>query len=357
MSILDQVFLDNTVRQWLAAFGTLIVSFGLLWLLARFVVVRIARAAERTGTSLDDLVAELLRRTSLLFLLVISIFFGSLLLELPDRVDGIMQRVAIIALILQAGMWINAAINFLLVRYRQRTLAEDAAAVTTITALSFTAKVIVWTVVLLLILDNLGVEVTTLVTGLGVGGIAVALALQSILGDLFASLAIVLDKPFVIGDFLEFDGNLGSVENVGLKTTRVRSLSGEQLVVSNSDLLGSRIRNFGRLYERRVLFGIGVTYDTPRDRLEAIPGMLREAVERHEETRFDRSHLKDYGDSSINFETVYYVTEPEYALKMDIQQAINLEVHQRFEEAGIEFAFPTQTIHLQTGGGEATAGP
>lgn len=356
MSFLDQVLLDNTLRQWATAVGTLVLSFGVLWLVARFVAVRVASAAERSGTSLDDLVAELLSRTSLLFLLVISIFFGSLLLDLPDRVDGLLRRVAIIALLLQAGMWINAAINFLLGRYRQRTLAEDAAAVTTITTLSFTAKVILWTIVLLLILDNLGVEVTALVTGLGIGGIAVALALQSILGDLFASLAIVLDKPFVIGDFLEFDGNLGSVENVGLKTTRVRSLSGEQLVVSNSDLLGSRIRNYGRLYERRVVFDIGVTYDTSRDRLESIPAMLREAVERREETRFDRSHLKQYGDSSIDFETVYFVTKPDYALKMDIQQAINLEIHQRFEEAGINFAFPTQTIHLQTGGGEATAG-
>ncbi len=172
---------------------------------------------------------------------------------------------------------------------------------------------------LLLALDNLGVDVTALVAGLGVGGIAVALAVQSILGDLFASLSIVLDKPFVIGDFIIVGDLLGTVENVGIKTTRVRSLSGEQLIFSNADLLNSRIRNYGRMYERRVVFTVGVTYDTPRHKLE---------------------------DFSLDFETVYYVQDPAYNLYMDIQQAINLELYQRFADEGIEFAYPTQTLFL-----------
>jgi small-conductance mechanosensitive channel len=203
-----------------------------------------------------------------------------------------------------------------------------------------------WVVVLLLGLDNLGIDVTALVAGLGVTGIAVALAVQNILGDLFASLSIVLDKPFVIGDFLAVGDMMGSVEYVGLKTTRLRSLSGEQLVFSNSDLLGSRIRNFGRMAERRALFTIGVTYQTPREKLERIPQMIREAVEAQPQTRFDRSHFARYGDSAITFETVYYVTVPEYPVYMDIQQAINLRIHEAFEREGIEFAYPTQTVFL-----------
>jgi small-conductance mechanosensitive channel len=186
------------------------------------------------------------------------------------------------------------------------------------------------------------------VAGLGVGGIAVALAAQNILGDLFASLSIVLDRPFVLGDFLIVDDLMGSVEEIGLKTTRVRSLSGEQLVFSNTDLLNSRIRNYGRMFERRVVFQLGVTYQTPREQLQAIPGMVRDAVEAHgDRVRFDRAHFAKYGDFALSFEIVYYVLGPDYNEYMDIQQAINLDIHQRFEDAGIAFAYPTQTLFLE----------
>jgi small-conductance mechanosensitive channel len=179
--------------------------------------------------------------------------------------------------------------------------------------------------------------------------------MQNVLGDLFASLSIVLDKPFVLGDFLIVDEHLGNVEHIGLKTTRVRSLWGEQLIFSNSDLLNSRIRNLGRMQERRTVFALGVTYQTPREKLTRIPGILREAVEAQEKTRFDRSHFKAYGDFSLNFETVYYVTVADYNAYMDVQQAINLRIHERFEEEGIEFAYPTQTLFLVRQGTQADA--
>jgi small-conductance mechanosensitive channel len=197
------------------------------------------------------------------------------------------------------------------------------------------------------------VDITALVAGLGIGGVAVALALQNILGDLFASLSIVMDKPFVVGDFLMVGDFLGSVEKIGLKTTRLRSLSGEQLVFSNTDLLGSRIRNFGRMFERRVVFNIGVTYDTPRDRLQLIPGIVREAVEAEKGTRFDRSHFSKYGDFSLNFENVYYVLSADFNQHMDVQQAIFYAIHRRFEEEGIAFAYPTQTLIVHRPDGDA----
>jgi small-conductance mechanosensitive channel len=212
---------------------------------------------------------------------------------------------------------------------------------------SWVGRVVLWAVVMLLVLDNLGIDITALVAGLGIGGIAVALAVQNILGDLFASLSIVLDKPFVVGDFLVVDDCLGSVEYVGLKTTRLRSLSGEQLVISNADLLKSRLRNYGRMYERRVLFALGVTYQTPREKLEKIPGIIKEAVDGQEKVRFDRAHFKAYGDFALNFETVYYVLDPDYARYMDIQQAVNLKIHEAFESEAIEFAYPTQTLFLE----------
>lgn len=231
-------------------------------------------------------------------------------------------------------------------RATQARRAEDPGSVAALNVMSWVARLALWSVVVLLVLDNLGINITAAVAGLGIGGVAVALAVQNILGDLFASLSIVLDKPFVVGDFLAIDDYLGSVEHVGLKTTRLRSLSGEQLVMSNTDLLKSRLRNYGRMDERRVAFTLGVTYRTPREKLKKIPRMIEAAVKAQENTRFDRSHFKAYGDFSLNFETVYYVLDQDYNLYMDIQQEINFAIHEAFEAEGIEFAYPTQTLFL-----------
>jgi small-conductance mechanosensitive channel len=204
----------------------------------------------------------------------------------------------------------------------------------------------VWAIIFLLALDNLGVNITALVAGLGVGGIAVALAAQNIIGDLFASLSIVLDRPFVPGDFLAIDEFYGDVEKVGLKTTRMRSLSGEQIVFSNNDLLNSRIRNYGQMVERRIVFSVGVVYQTPHEKLQQIPSIIEDIIVKQELARFDRAHFKQYGDYSLNFEMVYYVESSDYRLFMDIQQAVNLEIFRRFAEEGIEFAYPTQTLFV-----------
>jgi small-conductance mechanosensitive channel len=353
MQFLDQTFFGNTLQRW--AIGA---ALGLATVMALRILVRLAASRARTfaastATRVDDLVAELLSGTKFLFLLFLGVYVGSRVVALSPRWLEIIEGVAVIALIVQGGIWATVAIAFFLEAYRQDKLSEDAAAVTTISALGFMSKLVVWSVVLLLTLDNLGVDITTLVTGLGVGGIAVALAVQNILGDLFASLSIVLDKPFVIGDFLIVGDFLGRVERIGLKTTRLRSLSGEEVIFSNTDLLNSRIRNYGRMFERRILFGVGVTYQTPRDKLERIPEILKAAVTAQEQVRLDRAHFKGYGDFSINFEVVYYVLVPDYNVYMDIQQSINLSIHERFEEEGIEFAYPTQTLFLVKENGQS----
>jgi small-conductance mechanosensitive channel len=285
-------------------------------------------------------------KTKLLFLIVIGIFVASVFLQLPDRAHSFVSSLLVIALLLQAGVWGITFIASVLEIYQQQALEKNRAAVTTINLIGLASKVALWAIVVLLALDNLGVNVTALVAGLGIGGVAVALALQNILGDLFASLSITFDKPFIVGDFLVIGEHMGSVEHVGLKTTRVRSLSGEQLVFSNSDLLKSRIRNYGRMFERRVVFSIGVTYETPRDKLRLIPTIIREAVEAQEKTRFDRSHFMKYGDYALLFETVFYVLSPDYNIYMDIQQAIYFNIHERFEQEGIEFAYPTQKLFV-----------
>jgi small-conductance mechanosensitive channel len=258
-----------------------------------------------------------------------------------------------IVLLLQSGIWLTAITTTVMGQYRQRALEKNPAAATSINAIAFVSKIVIWSVLVLVALDSMGINITTVVAGLGIGGVAVALAVQNILGDLFASLSIILDKPFVIGDFIILNEYLGVVEYIGLKTTRVRSLSGEQIVFSNSDLLNSRVRNYGRMFERRVPFTIGVTYDTPRDKLKRIPDIIRDAVDAQDKTRFDRSHFMKYGDFALQFETVYYVLSPDYNIYMDIQQSINLMIHEAFEREQISFAYPTQTLYMKNTGSES----
>jgi small-conductance mechanosensitive channel len=351
MDLLETTLFGNSLRTWAVAVGVMIVAFAVLRIITVRVIGRLARMADRTRNRWDDVVAAALDATRSILLAIVALFAGVSVLTLPDRVTSILTSVTIIALLVQGGLWISAGIKGWIAIQHEERREEDAAAVMTMNVVGVAARIILWSMVVLLTLDNLGVDVTALVAGLGIGGVAVALAAQNILGDLFASLSIVLDKPFVLGDFLIIGDFLGAVEQIGLKTTRVRSLSGEQLVFSNADLLSSRIRNFGRMYERRVASKIGVTYQTPREKLERIPQIIREAVEEQgERVRFDRSHFQAWGDFSIVFETVYYVLSPDYNVHMDIQQAIALRVHERFEAEGIEFAYPTQTVFLAQAG-------
>lgn len=346
-SITRWTFLDNNLTAWAVALGIALLTGGALRLFASIVIRRLENLTKRTRTEVDDLFIELLAKTRGLFVILVGIWLGSLYLELGEGADSWIRHVLVVGLLIQGALWSTGFVNFFMDRYRKQQVEADPGSATALGALAILAKGVVWSVFLLLILQNLGVEVTPLITGLGIGGIAVALAVQNVLGDLLASLSIVLDKPFVIGDFIIVDDYMGSVEHVGLKTTRIRSLSGEQLVFANSDLLRSRIRNYKRMRERRALFSIGVTYDTGQEKLRRIPGLIREAVEAQPDTRFDRAHFKGFGDSSLDFETVYYMLVPDYNAYMDRQQAINLRLYERFEEEGIEFAFPTRTLYVQ----------
>jgi small-conductance mechanosensitive channel len=353
---LEHTFLGNSVLQWTIAAAVLLASYLLLRLTKRIAGHRLAALSTRTATQWDDVIAEAINKTRPLFLFVAGIFIAAQFLQLPERTQSLIHNLFIITLLIQAGIWLGVITLTTLEQHRQRALKKNPAAATTINALGFLSRILIWSVVLLVALDNLGIDVTALVAGLGIGGVAVALSVQNILGDLFASLSIILDKPFVIGDFLIIDDYMGSVEYVGLKTTRVRSLSGEQLIFSNSDLLKSRIRNYGRMFERRVVFSIGVTYDTPREKLRRIPGIIREAIEAEDKTRFDRSHFMKYGDYSLQFETVYYVLSADYNRYMDIQQSIYFAIHEAFEQEGIEFAYPTQTLFVTQAAGQVLPG-
>ncbi len=347
MNLLERHFYGNPMYDWIAAIAIGIALALVLYCVQRLLLRRLSAWASKTASRLDDFIVDILSRTRFLFLLIIAFYFGLQYLELPPKAARLIEHIALIALLLQAALWGNRGIAMWLADYMQRHRDTEAAGATTMSVLGFIGRVVLWSVLVLMILENLGFNITTLVASLGIGGVAVALAVQNILGDIFSSLSIAMDKPFVIGDFIIVDEHQGTVEYIGLKTTRIRSLSGEQIVFSNSDLLKSRIRNYQRLYERRVVFGFGVTYQTPLAKLEAIPARLREMVAAQQKTRFDRAHFKEFGDSSLNFEVVYFVQDPDYNRYMDIQQAINLALVRYLEQEDIDFAYPTRTLYLQ----------
>jgi small-conductance mechanosensitive channel len=326
--------------QWLIAGAITAGVLGVLLLLRPLVRRYAERLAKTERTEFMEIPALVLCRTTMFFLVAVSLYFGLQSLRLGDKLDKILTSIITITVFVQFGMWAGAAVKAWV--ERRRTTAADRAAVGSLGIISFIAGVLIWALVLLAALDNLGVNITALVAGLGIGGVAVALALQNVLGDLFASLAIALDRPFVVGDVLAVDNFLGSVEDIGIKTTRLRSVDGEQIIFSNSNLLGSRVRNYGRMKDRRVVFATNVAYETPVDLLERIPGMLRQIVTVEKDTRFDRSHFARHGVASLEFETVYFVLLPDFNRYMDIQQSINLKIHRQFLELGIPFASPTQ---------------
>jgi small-conductance mechanosensitive channel len=344
---LDWEFYGNTLRLWLVAGAVLVGSIGALLLLKRLIARRIAGLATRTATRLDDALIDLVQRTKFFFVTATAAFIASQVLALPGEVERIIRIAAVVAVLLQLAIWGNGLITFWTRQFIQTGSGVDPGSVTAVTALGFVARGLVWVIVFLLALANLGINVTALITGLGIGGIAVALAVQSSLSDVLGALSIVVGKPFVVGEFIIVGDSLGTVEYVGLRTTRLRSLSGEELTVPNKHLLENRIRNMTRMRERRVVLQIGVTYETPRQALEGIPAAIRETIQAREGTRFERAHFKGFGAYSLDFEAVYWILNPDYTVFMDAQQAINLEIMRRFEADGIEFAYPTQReIHL-----------
>jgi small-conductance mechanosensitive channel len=340
---MNLVFFNNTTLAWLTALGIAAGVALALYIAKKLGVHHMRTLAARTETKLDDIAVEALDGTRLLAIVIMGLFAGSKALALPPAVHLFATRAAIVTGLIQAALWGNRALRAWLTDYYQNR-AGDPARATSAAAVGFIARTVLWAVLLLMVLDNLGVNITTLVASLGIGGIAVALAVQNILGDLFASLSIVLDKPFVIGDFIVVDKYLGTVEYVGLKTTRLRSLGGEQLVFSNADLLKSRLQNMTRMSRRRAVFTVGVTYDTPTATLRLIPAMLTEIVKAQDPVTFDRAHFSGMAASSLNFDVVYWVETADYVRYMDIQQEIYLQIMDRFAAHDIEFAFPTQTL-------------
>ena len=335
LSILSTHVAGQSLFAWIALFAIWLLVFLALRVPKQLIARRVEALSVSTGRDFWNLVGDLVRRTNPIFLLTVSFYIASLALKLNPKTSWGINVALIIAFIFQAALWMDQTATYAITELVRSRLGEDASITSTVDAFRFFARLAVWSLALLLALSNLQVNVTTLIAGLGVGGIAIALAVNQILGDFFASMAILLDKPFDVGHFIVFDSFSGTVERIGFKTTRLRSVTGEQLIVGNAALLGSRIRNFRRLQERRMLFILAVKDECAEEKLVTIPAMLKEIIEKVEKTRFERAHLKEYLSPSINYEVVYWVEDRELHTQLDIQQQINFELLKRFKQGSI----------------------
>lgn len=336
---MNYFFLDNHLTTWGIALGFTVGLYLVLMLVRGLFRRRIKTLAERGTVRGAALVQRLLTDLHGIFILAISLWLSSRWLALSESAETTLRIAVLLVVLFQIGLWSAGVVDHLIARSILLGAQEDAGRKTSLNALGVVAKIGVWALIILVGLEILpNVNVTSLITGLGIGGIAIGLAVQNILGDLFSSLTIALDKPFVIGDTINVGEFTGTVEHIGLKSTRVRAMSGEQVIFANSDLLSSRIRNFRRMEQRRVVFPLRVEVDTPTDKLERIPQLLREVIEGQKDAAFDRAHFQSITDSGLQFEVVYLITTADYATFVALQNAINLAIHRRFNEEGIVFA-------------------
>lgn len=342
--ILNRVFLGNSVREYLVFL--LIFAGGLIavGILKRIVLRRFRKYAEKTKTKIDDFVVAAISK-KVIPLLYFGVFYAGVRnLALNQGIVKIIRAAGIALLtvfIVQIAITvITSALKTFWTKKRGSAGEEG------ISGMLTTVNIIVWSAALIFFLDNIGFKISTVLAGLGIGGVAIALAAQALLGDLFSYYAIFFDRPFEIGDFIIVGDLMGVVEHIGVKTTRIRSLGGEQLIFSNKDLTNSRVKNYKRMEKRRVVFKLGVTYETPLEKLKEIPPMVAAVIKNIEETVFDRAHFSSYGAFSLMYEVVYYVIGGDYNKYMDIQQKINLSIKEEFEKRKIDFAYPTQLVYV-----------
>ncbi len=335
----------------------LLVFIGVAFVLKIFqliILTRLKKLAARTKTDFDDVVIDIFERIRPPFYFLVALYFGIKMVILPAIVSKVVDVAFIIVVVFEVIRASERIVDYLVKKFLSRAGSgkEEQKHVESVAkTIQVILRVVLWAVGITVALANMGVEVTSLVASLGIGGLAVALALQNVLGDLFSAFSIYTDKPFQVGDFIVVGEHMGTVEQIGLKSTRIRSLGGEQLIISNRELTTARVQNFGRLQKRRVVFTFGVTYETPLEKLKEIPQMVEEIIKAVEGVEFDRCHFKEYGDFSLNFEVVFYVDSPDYVKYMDVRQKINLDLFARFADKGIEFAYPTQTVYLVKGQG------
>ncbi|WEK35478.1 MAG: mechanosensitive ion channel family protein [Candidatus Pseudobacter hemicellulosilyticus] len=334
---------NNTVKDWTIAIGIIVVSMLVLRLLRTLITKKLSSLTAKTKTTIDDFIISIVQSCIMPILYIVAVYMGLQYLEFPEKVRKIERAVLMVVstyfVLRIITRFMGYFVKEVILKKEENSLREKQSK-----SILIIVQIVVWIAGIIFLMDNMGYDITALVAGLGIGGIAIALAAQTILGDLFSYVVIFFDKPFEIGDFVILDDKLGSIESIGIKTTRIRTLSGEQLVISNTDLTNSRVHNYKRMQHRRIVFAFNVFYNTPVAKLRQIPDMIKETINALEGTRFDRAHFQSFGDAGYRFEIVYHVLSPDYNIYMDKQQHINFAICEILESTQVEFAFTTQRI-------------
>jgi len=344
MNFFEQVYFQNTMLQYTIFLGVLLLSFVLIFVTGRIVLKRIARRNEQAQTPVGVYLLTGIKRYLLPVAYFSAFYFSTRTLTLSGTLSKFVSTVSVLFAIFMGAMFFSALAAFF---FGKLSKDKDESGQLAIKWLVRIAQIVIWTIALILFLDNIGVKITSLVTGLGIGGVAIAFAAQNVLSDIFCFFTIFFDKPFALGDFIIAGEQIGTVEHIGIKTTRLRAIDGEQLILSNADLTGSRIRNYKTMQRRRVIFTLGVTYDTPSEKLRQIPELIKKIVDETENAEFARAHFAAYGAYSLNIEIVYFVLTADYDEYMDINQRVNFGIMEGFERLGVAFALPTTTVQME----------
>lgn len=338
----------NSAQAYLQA----LIIFAVLFIAFKFfdssIVLFLKKGGKKTKTNIDDAIIGFLEKISWFFYFYLAVYISLSRLNLPETLDSIIYYLLIIFIVFYASKGLTNIVHYILDQYKEKKKRKGQKAnESMINVLKLIAKIAIWTIALLMILSNFGVEITPLLAGLGVGGIAIGLALQNILGDLFSAFAIYFDKPFEEGDFVIVGNDMGVIKHIGIKTTRIQALGGQELVISNSELTSSRINNYKRMNTRRVVFGFGLEYKTSPSQLRKVKKIVTEVIKKEKHSTLDRVHFKSFGDSSLDFEVVYYINSNDYNIYMDVQEKINLELKKKIESIGVDFAFPSRTVYTK----------
>jgi small-conductance mechanosensitive channel len=342
---LDQIFWGNTIRDFFISVGIILISILIIRILKYLILKRLKKLAEKSQTKVDDLIIQAVEKFLIPLIYFVAIYLGLGYLNIHTNIKRIVDSAIIVISTYFAIRFIAFIVKYI-IRFYWEKREEKGEITAGLKGLSNFVTFLIWITGVIFLLDNLGFNISAIIAGLGIGGIAIALAAQAVLGDFFSYFVILLDKPFLIGDFIIVDDKMGVVEKIGLKTTKMMSLSGEQIVFPNSDLTKARIHNYKKMERRRVVFQIGVVYETSLENLKSIPQIIKNIIENTDKATFDRSNFQSYGNFSLIFETVYYVESPDYNLYMNIQENIYLKFFEEFDKRGIIFAYPTQTLYL-----------
>jgi small-conductance mechanosensitive channel len=343
MDYLEIQFWDNTVLDWIKAAAIFISVFIVLKIVKNILVNKLSKIVEGTKSNFDDIFLKVVEQTKDLFLLLAGIYSGMQILNIPESWQGITNKVFMVITALQTGLWLGGFVNYM-TSHREQEEA-DKQEKTAVHAFGLFGKIIIWSIIAMVAIQNItGMKMDALITSLGIGGIAIGLAVQNILKDLFASLSIFLDKPFLVGDFIVVDDLSGTVQNIGLKSTRIMTLLGDEVIFSNSDLLESRIHNYRKMERRLVITKIGVATETPHAVLKELPSLFKKIIEGQENATFDRSNLAEFNDYTFDYEIVYHIESADFTLYMNTKEAIYLEIIKRLQEKNVSMPYPTQAV-------------